>query len=429
MRTSYSRKHRRGVQVDTVAGPGLTTQTMRTRISRRIVLLAFAGVVASACGKQPSEQPAAPAEKPAAADNEIRIGVVGALTGPIALFGTNTRNGIDLAVKQVNASGGVLGKQVKAIHLDDQGKPEEAKTAIQRLITQDKVQVVLGEVTSSGSLAMGPVAQRAKIPMITPASTNPAVTEVGDFIFRVCFIDPFQGWVMAKFAAENLKLKKVAILQDVRNDYSVGLANSFTKHFTEMGGQVVANESFAMGDTDYKTQLTKIRGMSPQAIYIPAYYTEVGQIARQARELKIEAQLLGGDGWDSEKLFEGGGKAVEGAYFSNHYHPDEPRPEVRAFLDAFKQDFNEEAYAITALGYDAAMVAFDAIKRAGSTDPQKIRDALAATKGYPGVTGSITIDAGRNAQKPAVITQIKDGKRTLVTQIVDPKMAKTSTAP
>lgn len=374
-------------------------------------------------------------EKPAAQGaDEIRFGVVGSLTGERATFGNSTKNGVDLAIKQANAKGGVLGRQIRAIHLDDQGRPEEAKTATQRLITQDKVHVVIGEVASSASLAMAPVAQRSKVPMISPSSTNPAVTEVGDYIFRVCFIDPFQGFVMAKFASENLKLKKVAILRDVRNDYSVGLANVFTKEFTAMGGQIVADESYSAGDTDYKATLTKIRGTNPEAIYIPGYYTEVGQIARQARELQINVPLMGGDGWDSDKLFEGGGKAVEGSYFSNHYHVDDPREAIKSFVAAYRQDFNETPDALAALGYDAAMVAIEAIKKAGGTDPQKMRDAIDATENYAGVTGTITIDEQRNAQKPSVVIQIKDGKRDYVSLIAPPGMAAptntaTATAP
>ncbi|MCC7386821.1 MAG: ABC transporter substrate-binding protein [Deltaproteobacteria bacterium] len=361
--------------------------------------------------------------KPGAEAREIRLGVVGSLTGSNATFGNSTKNGIDLAVKQTNAKGGIGGRQIKAIHLDDQGKPEEAKTAAQRLITQDKVHVLLGEVASSASLAMAPVAQRARIPMITPSSTNPAVTEIGDFIFRVCFIDPFQGFVMAKFAAEDLKLKKIAILRDIRNDYSVGLANVFSEELKKLGGTIVADESYAQGDTDYKATLTKIRGASPEAIYVPGYYTEVGQIARQARELKIDVPLLGGDGWDSDKLFEGGGKAVDGSYFSNHYHVDDPRESIKSFVRDYRAEYNETPDALAALGYEAAMVAVHAIEKTGGTDPQKLRDVIAALKGFPAVTGAITLDDKRNAIKPAVVIQIKEGKRTFVTQISPPGAA------
>lgn len=383
---------------------------------RTFLISALAATLAltSACKPKDAAKTDAPA---AAAPSELLVGVVGSLTGANATFGNSTKNGVDLAIKQKNAAGGVLGKKVRAIHLDDQGRPEEAKTATQRLITQDKVLAVIGEVASSNSLAMAPVAQRAKIPMISPSSTNPAVTEIGDYIFRMCFIDPFQGFVMAKFARDNLKLSKVAILRDVRNDYSVGLANVFTEEFKKMGGTIVADESYAQGDVDYKATLTKIRGAAPEAIYIPGYYTEVGQIARQARELQIEVPLMGGDGWDSDKLFEGGGKAVDGSYFSNHYHVDDPSPAIQKFVADYRAEFNETPDALAALGYEAALVTLVSFEKAGALDPVKARDVLAATRGFPGVTGQITLDAQRNAVKPAVVIQIKEGKRAFVTQI------------
>jgi branched-chain amino acid transport system substrate-binding protein len=398
---------------------------MRARVSGPL-LAALAATLLIAC---PSEKPspetkAAPAASGGAPAGggaaEVVFGVVGSLTGGNATFGTSTKNGVDLAVKQQNAKGGVLGKKIRAIHLDDQGRPEEAKTAVQKLITQDKVDVVMGEVASSNSLAMAPVAQRAKVPMITPSSTNPAVTEVGDYIFRMCFIDPFQGFVMAKFARENLKLAKVAILRDQRSDYSVGLANVFAEEFKKAGGEIVADEAYQQGDTDYKATLTKIRASNPQGIYVPGYYTEVGQIARQARELKIEAPLMGGDGWDSSKLFEGGGKAIEGSYYSNHYTVDDPRPEIQRFVADYKAEFNESPDALAALGFDAARVAIDAISRAGSLDKSAVREQIAKTAGFPGVTGAISLDDKRNAKKPAVVLQIKEGKPVFVAQVVPP---------
>lgn len=387
--------------------------------------LAFALVSAPGC-KPKDKGPVEPVAPPAA--TELLVGVVGSLTGANATFGNSTKNGVDLAIKQRNAAGGVLGTKVRAIHLDDQGRPDEAKTATQRLITQDKVLAIIGEVASSNSLAMAPVAQRAKIPMITPSSTNPAVTEIGDFIFRMCFIDPFQGFVMAKFARENLKLSKVAILRDVRNDYSVGLANVFAEEFKKMGGTIVADESYAQGDVDYKATLTKIRGSAPEAIYVPGYYTEVGQIARQARELQIEVPLLGGDGWDSDKLFEGGGKAVDGSYFSNHYHIDDPSPAIQKFVGDYRAEYNETPDALAALAFEAAEVTLTAFEKAGALDPVKARDILAATKDFPGVTGKITLDEKRNAVKPAVVIQIREGKRAFVAQIA-PAGTSTVSAP
>ena len=245
-------------------------------------------------------------------DNEtILIGEVGSLSGAEAAFGVSTNNGVTLAINQANAEGGIKGRKISLKVYDDQSKPEEAANAATRLVSQDKVKVMLGEVASSNSLAMAPKAQQGQVPMISPSSTNPKVTEVGDYIFRVCFIDPFQGFVMAKFASDNLKFVKVAILKDLKSDYSLGLTEVFTRKFTEMGGKVVSTEAYSKGDTDFRAQLTAIRKEKPEAIYIPGYYSDVGVIAHQARELGLKAVLLGGDGWDSEKLFELGGKAID----------------------------------------------------------------------------------------------------------------------
>lgn len=342
--------------------------------------------------------------------DEIVIGEVGSLTGGEATFGMSTRDGIALAVEQINAAGGVKGKKLRVITLDDQGKPEEAATAVTKLITQDKVSAILGEVASTRSLAMAPIAQQHKVPMITPSSTNPQVTQKGSYIFRVCFIDPFQGLVMAKFARNTLKIKKAAILRDIKNDYSVGLANVFTTEFKKLGGEVVVDQSYSAGDADFKSQLTSIKTKSPDAIYVPGYYTEVGLIARQARELGIKAPLLGGDGWDSSKLTEIGGEALNGSYFSNHYTPDDVSPVVQKFIADFKSKYNVVPDGLAAMGYDAAMVLADAYKRAKSLSNEDVRDALAATKEYPGVTGKITIDKNRDAQKSAVVIEVKDGK-------------------
>ncbi|MGE0527612.1 MAG: ABC transporter substrate-binding protein, partial [Bdellovibrionales bacterium] len=263
---------------------------------------------------------------------EIRIGQFGSMSGGEATFGQSTDKGVRLAIDAVNAAGGIKGKKIVLITEDDQGKPEEASAVVKKLITQDKVISLLGEVASTRSRAAALIAQKYKIPMVSPSSTNPQVTEVGDYIFRVCFIDPFQGPVMARFAHENLKLKRVAVLKDLKSDYSLGLTEFFTKRFEELGGKIVAIENFQTGDSDFKAQLTEIRGANPDGIFIPAYYTEVGLIALQARELGIKAVLLGGDGWDSPKLFEIGQKAIEGAYFSNHYASESPNPATQKFI-------------------------------------------------------------------------------------------------
>lgn len=345
----------------------------------------------------------------AASGDEIVIGEFGSLTGTTATFGISTRNGIDMAIDEVNANGGVLGRQVRVIVEDDQGRPEEAQTVVTKLITSDRVVAVLGEVASSRTLAAAPVAQQYGIPMITPSSTNPAVTQVGDYIFRVCFIDPFQGLVMAKFATESLGLTQVAVLRDIRNDYSVGLADVFVQNFRAMGGTIVADESYSEGDTDFSAQLTSIRARNPQAIFVPGYYTEVGLIARQARGLGLNVPLLGGDGWDSPSLIQIGGEALNGSYFSNHYSVDDPSPAIQTFVAAYEQRFGSKPDALAGLGYDAAMLLFDAMERAGTTEPQALRDAIAATDNFTGITGTIRLDENRNPIKPAVVLEVRDG--------------------
>ena len=341
----------------------------------------------------------------------ILFGEVGSLTGAQATFGISTKNGVQMAIDEINAAGGIMlnGRQKKvAVRVyDDQGKSEEAANAVSRLINQDKVVVILGEVASSNSLAMAPKAQAAQVPMITPSSTNPKVTAVGDYIFRVCFIDPFQGTVMAKFATETLKVKNVAILKDNKSDYSLGLTQFFSENFKANGGTIVAEEAYSQGDTDFRGQLTAIKGKNPDAIYVPGYYTDVGVVARQARELGLKVPLLGGDGWESEKLFELAGSALEGSYFSNHYSSEDPTPRVQNFIKAYQAKYGSRPDSLGVLGYDSAMVAIEAIKRAGSTDGPKLRDAIAATKQHPGVAGTVSLDANRNAVKPAVILQVK----------------------
>lgn len=393
-----------------------------------MMLAAFA-LFAAACEKksQPAPsgqgaqggqvaQPAAGGGTPGDA-NTILLGEVGSLTGAQATFGVSTRNGIDLALKEANAAGGVKGKKLAVRVYDDQGKPEEAAQAVTRLITQDKVVLILGEVASSNSLAMAEKAQAAGVPMITPSSTNPSVTQKGEFIFRVCFIDPFQGFVMAKFARENLKADQVAILQDNKSAYSIGLTDVFTKKFAELGGKIVTTESYSQGDTDFRSQLTAIKKTKPQAIYVPGYYNDVGIIARQARELGLTVPLMGGDGWDSEKLYELAGNALDGSYFSNHYSPDNPDPKVQKFIADYKAAYGGVPDALAALGYDAAKVAIAALERAKDLSGPAVRDAIAQTKDFPGVAGTITLDQNRNAVKSAAILKIANGKTEFVTTI------------
>jgi branched-chain amino acid transport system substrate-binding protein len=342
--------------------------------------------------------------------DEIVIGEYGSMTGTTATFGQSTHNGVLLALEETNAAGGVLGKKVKVLLEDDQSKAEEAATAVTKLINQKRVLALLGEVASSRSLAAAPIAQQNKVPMISPSSTNAKVTQVGDYIFRVCFIDEFQGLVMAKFAANSLKVKKAAILKDVKNDYSVGLSQVFSEEFTKLGGTIVGVQSYSEGDSDFRAQITQLKSLSPEIIYVPGYYTEVGTIARQAKDLGLKAPLLGGDGWDSPKLAEIGGDAINGSYFSNHYSVDDPSPRIQKFVADYKKKFGIIPDGLAALGYDAAKILFDAMTRAGSTDGAKVRDQLAVTKDFPGVTGTITIDKARNPVKPAVVLKLAGGK-------------------
>ncbi len=349
-------------------------------------------------------------KKETPASGEILIGEFGSLTGTTATYGISVKNGIDMAIKDANDTGGILGKKIRVIVEDDQGKPEEAQTVVTRLITKERVVAVLGEVSSSRSLAAAPVCQQNKIPMISPSSTNPRVTKVGDYIFRVCFIDTFQGFVMAQFVSKNLKLKDVAILRDIKNDYSVGLADVFTEEFNKLGGRIVSDESYSEGDNDFNAQLTLIKSKNPQAIFIPGYYTEAALIARQARNLGIQVPLLGGDGWDSGTLWEIGGPALNNSYFSSHYAAKDPNPVVQKFVQAYKKEYGHMPDTNAVLGYDAASLLFDAFRRSNSVDPTRVRDALASTKDFVGVTGKIEIDENRNPRKPAIILKVRDGE-------------------
>jgi branched-chain amino acid transport system substrate-binding protein len=316
-----------------------------------------------------------------------------------------------MAADEINAAGGINGRQVQLIHEDDQGEPGKAATVTAKLINQDQVRALIGEVASSNSIAAAPNAQEAKVPMISPSSTNPKVTQVGDYIFRVCFIDPFQGEVMAKFAANTLKAKRAAILLDVNSDYSRGLGQFFEENFTKFGGQIVERQSYTQTDRDFKGQLTSIRSANPEVIFVPGYYGQVGVIAKQAKELGIKAPLLGGDGWDAPQLWDLGGTALNGAYMVNHYSVDDPSPAVQKFVAAYTKRYSgTPPDAIAALGYDAMKVLADSIRRAGTTDGQKLRDAIAQTANFLGVTGTISINQERNAVKPATVFELQSGR-------------------
>jgi branched-chain amino acid transport system substrate-binding protein len=346
----------------------------------------------------------------------IQVGQFASLTGAQATFGQSTDKGVRLALKEINDSGGVLGQPLRVTTKDNQSKPGETSTAVRELITRDKVVALIGEVASGRSLEAAPIAQRSGIPMISPASTNEKVTETGDHIFRVCFIDPFQGTVCAKFARK-LGSSKAAILTDVSKDYSLGLARSFKQEFVKTGGTILGEQSYTGGDKDFSAQLTAIKAGNPDVIFLPAYYTEAPLIIRQARQLGITVPFVGGDGWDSPELIAVGGPAVEGCYFSNHFSNQSTYPQVVAFVKAYRDTYHEDPDAMVALGYDALKLLADAMKRAGTSDPAKVNAAIAATKDFPGVTGKITLDEHRNPTKPAVMLQVKDGKFAYVETI------------
>jgi len=353
------------------------------------------------------------------AADTIKIGEYASLTGKEASLGQASHQGTLLAVEQINAAGGVLGRKLELISEDTQSKAGESGTAVRKLISRDKVVAILGEVVSSRSIEAAPVCQAMKVPMISPASTAPEVTAVGDYIFRACFIDPFQGPVMAKFALETLKVKRVGLILTNSSAYSVGLAKYFKEAFVAGGGVIAVEKNYSDGDKDFKAQLTAIKAAKVDAIFNPGYYAEGALIVRQARDLGITVPIFGGDSWEAEELIGLGGKAVEGAYLCSHYSFEDPSPRVREFVAAYKKRFGSGAApdSNASLGYDSVLLLVDAIKRAGSADRAKIRDALARTKNFDAVTGRITINEKRDAAKTAVIITVKNGQFKFVQSI------------
>ncbi len=339
------------------------------------------------------------------AEDKIRIGVILSMTGGTAAFGQQTWTGIQVGESMRPT---VLGKHVELILLDNKSDKIESANAAQRLIQKEKVVGIIGDVASSNSLAIAPIAEENRIPHISPASTNPIVTQNRRYVFRACFIDPFQGQAMAKFAYNDLKAKRAAVLMDIGQDYSVGLSSAFIKTFISLGGKIVSRVNYQSGDQDFTAQLTTIREMNPDVIAIPGYYTEIALIAKQARELGIKAILIAGDGAEAPELTKIGGKSVEGLYYTTHF--DEKAvltPLGKKYVEIFRKRYNRAPDALGALGADAYLMMLDAIERAGSADPQKIRDALEKTKGFQGITGVITIDDHHNAVKSAVIREVR----------------------
>ena len=349
----------------------------------------------------------------------IKIGEVDPLSGGVSQFGIGCHQGIVLALDQINTAGGVLGQQIELVTEDDQSKPGQSATAVRKLITQDKVAALLGDATSSATLESAPIAQANKIPMITPSATNPRITQVGDFIFRVCFLDELQGRVIARFARQKLNAAKIFTLVDVKQDYSVDLEKFFKDEFTKLGGSIVGEQSYSSGDTVFRAQLTAIRGLRPDAIYVPGYYQEVALIVKQGRQIGLVMPFLGCDGWANQALIAIGGKAMDGCYFTNHFSPEDQSPIVKEFVGKYREKYGSLPDTFAALGYDAASILCDSIKRAASSDSLQIRDALAKTASFKGVTGIISLDANRNAAKPVLVIAIRAGKFEVAEKIAD----------
>jgi len=352
------------------------------------------------------------------ADKGIKLGMVYELTGNTASYGTSAANGAKLAFKEINAAGGVLGKQIQLVIADNKGEPSEAANAMAKVITQDKVVAITGITVSSCGIAASAVAEGNKIPFVAAAAVNPKVTvdertgKVKDYTFRACFIDSFQGKVGADFALKGLKARKAAILTDNASDYSKGLTEIFKGAFTAGGGQIVAVEAYLQKDQDYKPILTKVKAQNPDLLYIPGYYEDVGKIVKQARELGITVPVLGADAWDSPVLVEmGGPQALNNTYFTNFYSIEDKNPASNKFVEAYKKEYGKTPDSMAAMGYDAAYLLVDAIKRANSTEANKIREALAATKSFQSVSGEMSLNDTHDAVRGVVIIEMKDGKQ------------------
>lgn len=369
-----------------------------------LALLALTTIAFSGCTKKTNE-------------NEILIGSYSSNTGATATFGVFQMRGIEMAVEEINAAGGINGKKIKHINYDNKSDNDETLAVVNRLVSQDKVVAIIGEATSGRSKIGAQIAQQNKIPMLTSSATNPDVTKVGNYIFRACFIDPFQGQVMAKFMIENLKLKKAAVLRDVKNDYSVGLSDVFKEELKKMGGEIVDDIAYQEGDIDFKSQLTSIKTKNPDVIFVPGYYNEVALLAKQLKEMGMKQILLGGDGWSSPKLYEIAKDAMNGHYFSNHYTTESTDPKTVQFVKNFKAKYNEDADVMAALAYDATYMMVEAIKNAKEITPDAIRDGLAKIKDFKGVTGNITMNDNRDAIKSAVVVKVEGPSYKFVTSV------------
>ena len=356
-------------------------------------------------------------------EKEIRIGLITPLSGDVKTFGESVKNAFDIAVEEANAAGGVAGRKIAPVVVDDKNDPTEASNAANLLINQYGVKAIVGSVTSKTTIPVSDLAQSTGIPTITGTATNPKVTVADgkrkDFMFRACYTDSFQGRVMAKFGREGLHASTAAVLYDASNDYSKGIAEVFRDVFRELGGAVEVYESYGKDDVDFSALLTKVRAAAPELLFLPDYYNKVGLIAEQAREKGVAATLIGPDGWDSPDLVKVAGEAIEGGYFSNHYSPEDTRPAVVNWVRKYRDRFGHTPDALGTLAYDAANMLFAAIRKADSADPRKIRDALASLTGFEGVTGKFTMDENGDPVKSAVILRIAGGKQSFY-RVVNP---------
>lgn len=387
------------------------------KVSILVLMLFLVGIVAG-CGGGADKS----GDKKAAGDT-IKVGINVELSGGVASYGTNARDGAILAIEQINAAGGVLGQKIDPIQKDCKSVADEAMN-VSAALAGDKIVAQIGPLTSGDVAGSTPVMMDNQIPLIAPAATAANVTvddktqKTRDYIFRVCFIDPFQGTLMAQFASKDLKVKTAAIYKDTSSDYAKGLAEYFKKTFEAAGGTIVAEEGFVKDDRDFKATLTKIRGKNPEFIYVPGYYQEVAPLIKQARELGVTAPMGGGDGWDSPDMVSvGGPEALNNTFFTNHYSSQDQDPKVVDFVKAYKEKYNKEPDAFAALGYDSVQLLVQAIKDAGAADPVKIKDALAKIKDFEGITGKMSIDEQHNPVKAGVIIEFKDGKQVMKTRI------------
>ena len=333
------------------------------------------------------------------------------MSGAQASFGLDAVNGATLAIEEINLAGGVLGHPLKLLIKDTESQPDKTSTVVSELINADKVAALVGEIASDRSLVAASIAQSSGIAMITPGATNEKVTAEGDYIFRVCYTDAFQAAIMAQFA-RSIDVEKAAILFDASNPYGTGLMEAFKADFIQHGGVIVAEEFYRAGDTDFSAQLNAIKEKNPDSIFLPSYYTEAALIIRQARQLGIDAPFLGTDGWDSGDFLKVGAQAVNNCYFASHFSSERASDQVKVFSDAYSARFQSAPPPLAALAYDSIWLLADALKRSGVTDPAALRDAIAATRDFRGVTGNISFEQGRDPKKAGIVIRVQDGKFT-----------------